>query len=481
MEFTMSSLFSVYASLSSLLMLIRTVANDIIPTPVRSYLESVLQYLFHRFTPALSQSTTIVVDDYSGINRNEIFESAEIYLRSKISPATDRFKVHKTRRQNNINLGIEKDIEMIDKFQGFELTWKFVFPEERKHSGSDKYFELSFDKKFKKIVLKEYFPFVLEKAKEIKAQDKVVRLYTRDFVHSYGDDEEGSSEWGSVNLEHPSTFDTLAMDPEMKQSVIDDLERFVRRKEYYKKVGKAWKRGYLLYGPPGTGKSSLVAAMANYLRFDIYDLELTSMYSNSELRRVLLSTTNRSIVLIEDIDCSAQMKDRDSDGDYDNSTSKLTLSGMLNFIDGLWSTCGDERIIVFTTNHKDKLDPALLRPGRMDMHIHMSYCTYNGFKVLARNYLGCQGHRLFRQIEDLMGKVTVTPAELAEELMKSELVDAALDGVIRFLTNKLELADKDDVEDTQVEESKVVKKTSRASKLFRKFVRSSSKTSFLVQ
>ena len=64
---------------------------------------------------------------------------------------------------------------------------------------------------------------------------------------------------------------------------------------------------------------------------------------------------------------------------------QFTLSGLLNIIDGLWSSCGDERIIVFTTNHKDPLDPALLRPGRMDMHLHMSYCTMDGFKLLASN------------------------------------------------------------------------------------------------
>jgi chaperone BCS1 len=52
----------------------------------------------------------------------------------------------------------------------------------------------------------------------------------------------------------------------------------------------------------------------------------------------------------------------------------LTLSGLLNFINGLWSTCDEQRIIVFTTNCRDRLDPALLRPGRMDMHIYMGYC-----------------------------------------------------------------------------------------------------------
>lgn len=50
----------------------------------------------------------------------------------------------------------------------------------------------------------------------------------------------------------------------------------------------------------------------------------------------------------------------------------VTLSGLLNFIDGSWSWCGEGRIIPFSTNHKEKLDPALLRPGRMDARIHMS-------------------------------------------------------------------------------------------------------------
>ncbi|KAE9454222.1 hypothetical protein C3L33_13871, partial [Rhododendron williamsianum] len=115
---------------------------------------------------------------------------------------------------------------------------------------------------------------------------------------------------------------------------------------------------------------------------------------------------------------------------------KLTLSGLLNFIDGLWSCCGDERIIVFTTNHKDRLDPALLRPGRMDMHIHMSYCTPSGFKILACNYLGLTDHSLFTEIEKLIMEVEVTPAEVAEELMKSEEAGVALKGLVKYLHMK---------------------------------------------
>lgn len=115
----------------------------------------------------------------------------------------------------------------------------------------------------------------------------------------------------------------------------------------------------------------------------------------------------------------------------------MTLSGLLNFIDGLWSSCGDERIIIFTTNHKDRLDPALLRPGRMDMHIYMGHCTFQGFKTLASNYLGLSDttmpHRLFPEIERLMDGDVITPAQVAEELMKSEDADMALEGLVSVL------------------------------------------------
>lgn len=124
--------------------------------------------------------------------------------------------------------------------------------------------------------------------------------------------------------------------------------------------------------------------------------------------------------------------------------AQLTLSGLLNFIDGLWSSCGDERIIVFTTNHKDRLDPALLRPGRMDMHIHMSYCTLHGFKQLASTYLGIRSHHLFGEIEDLMDTTHVTPAQVAEELMKSEHADIALQELIKLLKRKNLEGDEDE-------------------------------------
>ncbi|XP_051148303.1 AAA-ATPase At2g18193-like [Andrographis paniculata] len=459
MQSMAGNIFSAYASMAASMMLFRSIARDIIPEPLKSFLYSALSRLFGAMSSA---RMTMVVDEQSGFSRNQIYDAAEVYLRTKINPDSDRLKVNKTRKQKSIVVSMEKDQQVIDHHNGTRLTWQYVIVDPEKDNnnnnnsnmrrfpgaGERRYFELTFNKADRDLVVSDYLPFVLAKAKEIKEKERAVKLFTRDCPFDDNDDDDGGNGgcgyWGCINLDHPVTFEKLAMDPTLKQGIIQDLERFLRRKDYYKKVGKAWKRGYLLYGPPGTGKSSLVAAMANYLRFDVYDLELSSVYDNSELRRMLLCTNNRSIIVIEDVDCSAQMHDRDKDKDS-NSTSddddipntKLTLSGVLNFIDGLWSSCGDERIIIFTTNHKEKLDPALLRPGRMDMHIHMGYCTPAGFDILAFNYLGISDHpEFFPKIKKLIGEVEITPAEVAEYLMRNDDSILALQGVVDLLLQK---------------------------------------------
>lgn len=140
----------------------------------------------------------------------------------------------------------------------------------------------------------------------MKEETRSVRLHTVDYS--------GTDYWSSVVLNHPATFETMAMDPDAKEELVEDLDRFVSRKDYYRRVGKAWKRGYLFHGPPGTGKSSLVAAMANYLKFDVYDLDLREVQCNSDLRRLLIGSANRSILVIEDIDCSVVLQNRETDG-----------------------------------------------------------------------------------------------------------------------------------------------------------------------
>ncbi|EPS57525.1 hypothetical protein M569_17292, partial [Genlisea aurea] len=116
-----------------------------------------------------------------------------------------------------------------------------------------------------------------------------------------------------------------------------------------------------------------------------------------------------------------------------------SLSGLLNFIDGLWSSCVDERIIIFTTNDKSKLDAAIVRPGRMDVHLHLSYLTIDGFHTLVKNYLDVElDPSASSRIERLLTQVNVTPAEAAEELMRIGENDDGIDRFVRFVNGKRE-------------------------------------------
>ncbi|XP_051137582.1 protein HYPER-SENSITIVITY-RELATED 4-like [Andrographis paniculata] len=441
---------STAASVAATAVLVRSFASDFVPHELRHYLLS----KFQNFLSTFANDITLTIDEVDGLKRNHLFEVAELYISTIKSPATARLQASLAENEKKINVTVGGNEEIADQFAGINLKWRLVVRKtepRRVHYHDEfnsrvrsdvRYIELVFHKKHKAKVLEEYLPHVLEVSMAVKEGRKTLKLHT---LRNDGMMGERISPWQSVNLNHPANFESLAMDDDMKQMIIDDLDRFVKRKELYRKLGKAWKRGYLLYGPPGTGKSSLIAAMANYLNFDVYDLELTDIHHNSNLRKLLISTGNRSILVVEDIDAaSIDLSERNAaeapppPSGHPFHTPKITLSGLLNFIDGLWSSCGDERIIVFTTNHKEKLDSALLRPGRMDVHIHMSYCTPRGLNMLVKNYLGVVEDPLVLEAERMVASAKVTPAEIGEQLLKSDNPRVALRGLIKFLEQKKE-------------------------------------------
>ncbi|KAL1810162.1 hypothetical protein ACET3Z_027152 [Daucus carota] len=437
---TTKTIISTIGTIAATAMVARSIVRDYVPSEIQDYFHLGLRHFFSHF----SNELTMVINEYEEIERNEIYDAAVVYVGSKVSPNTRRLRVTKLKQENNVSLTMERDEEVIDTFNGVEFKWTWVCQQlqqsntyynddqnqKRSFRSEVRFFELSFHRKHKEQAVNSYLPFILKEAKDRKQEFRTLKIFT---LLSRYDFSSSLDKWKSVSLDHPATFETLAMDAQLKETVIKDLERFVARKDKYKKVGKAWKRGYLLYGPP----SSLIAAMANYLKLDIYDLELTDIKRNSDLRKLLIATANRSILVVEDIDCNIELHERVSAESKDRKQeNRVTLSGFLNFIDGLWSSCGDERIIIFTTNHKEKLDPALLRPGRMDMHIRMSYCTPCGFRLLAGNYLGVEDHKLFPEIEELILTTKVTPAEVAEQLLKSDEPDVSLDSLISFVRTK---------------------------------------------
>ncbi|XP_057444955.1 AAA-ATPase At3g50940-like [Lotus japonicus] len=469
-----SSWFELYAAFSTFMMLLRTVINDLVPKQVQSYIVSKLYGLFAKSKLNDQDQLSLKIDQYWNDTKthNELYLAAQKYLPTLITHTYTSLRVGKLGNKSNnlLEFAVDGRQDVVDEFEGTVFTWRLCVEPQKISSDDDtkwmfssefssedekkRAWELTFNKKYREKAIDKYIPHVLKTYEAMKIEERDVKIYSWN-----------GGGWKPSVLSHPSTFETLALDPEMKQTIIHDVERFLKRKEFYKKVGKPWKRGYLLYGPPGTGKSSLIAALANYLKFDVYDIQLTSIQSDSTLKRLVCDTPKRSIVVIEDIDCNKEVHARSMDQDlletpklprrflpprgmvnymdglpapsmdYDVHEQRFSLSGMLNYMDGLWSGSGDEKIMIFTTNHKDRIDPALLRPGRMDMHINLSFLKAKAFRILASNYLDIEDHHpLFEQIEFLLEeKIEVTPAVVAEQLIRHEDPDIALDELLKFL------------------------------------------------
>ncbi|KAL6626855.1 hypothetical protein ACP70R_030581 [Stipagrostis hirtigluma subsp. patula] len=382
--------------------------------------------------------------------RDGTFEEVKAYLSGACSEDARELRAEGAEEGDGLVISMRGGQDVADEFRGVTLWWSSVEDETQgdaygqaplNSSGGGRRRQrhrLTFHQRHRRLVIDEYLPHVRRTGREILFGNRRRRLYTNNRINefsSYDDDEA----WSYVDFDHPTTFETLAMDPAKKKEIMDDLDAFRKSRDFYRRTGKPWKRGYLLYGPPGTGKSTMIAAMANHLNYDIYDVELTMVDSNNDLRKLLIQTTSKSIIVIEDIDCSLDLtRDRRARPPARRRrSSSVTLSGLLNFIDGLWSACGGERIVVFTTNHVGELDPALIRRGRMDMHIEMSYCGIEAFRTLARNYLDVDEHRLFGAVEEQLREVDITPADVAECLMTAKRAGSGPDASLEHLIEEL--------------------------------------------
>ncbi|XP_066335714.1 AAA-ATPase ASD, mitochondrial-like [Miscanthus floridulus] len=417
-----------------------------------------IKLLINNITSYFNQYKQITIPEYGAecFQRSDFFVTIEAYLSESCAHGARKLRAELGSDKKKPEISVDDEQEIKDTYGGATLWWYAVTelpssnvisfqPTDEKR----RFYRVTFHRRFHNHIVESYLPQIIEKGRAIIAKNRQRRLFTNNPSSRWSSYQERKTIWSHVEFQHPATFDTLAMDPTEKASIVDDLRAFTGGKDYYTRVGKAWKRGYLLFGPPGTGKSTMIAAMANFLDYDVNDLELTAVKNNTELRKLFIETKEKSIIVIEDIDCSLDLTAKRQDkkahkesGDdtktekkEDEDDTKLTLSGVLNFIDGLWSACGGERIIIFTTNNKGALDPALIRPGRMDKHIEMSYCRYEAFKVLAHNYLDITEHQLFElfgEIQELLEHVNMSPADVAGYLMRTEKRDASvcLEGLV---------------------------------------------------
>jgi chaperone BCS1 len=168
------------------------------------------------------------------------------------------------------------------------------------------------------------------------------------------------SYWRQSSEVVPRPIESVILPTGMIENVLDDLTRFLHSEPIYRTRGIPYRRGYLLEGTPGSGKSSLIMALAGYFSRDLYVVNLASpKLTDAGLIELFLAIPEQALVLLEDVDAACPNRDSEKRG--------LTLTGLLNVLDGVVAKEG--RLLFMTTNHAERLDAALVRPGRIDKRL----------------------------------------------------------------------------------------------------------------
>lgn len=169
----------------------------------------------------------------------------------------------------------------------------------------------------------------------------------------------GWGDWRESAMLAGRAMESVVLPDGVSEHLLRDVREFLGARERYVSVGVPYRRGYLLHGLPGCGKSSFAKSMATECGLNLYVLALSSGVTDDNLRNMMNAVRPHSLVLLEDVEAAVA-----KDGE-----KGVTRSGLLNALDGV--TAAEGRVLVMTTNHRDKLDPALVRAGRVDVHLEL--------------------------------------------------------------------------------------------------------------